>query len=89
MRKNLNLLTANTILNGRNKWYLITAVLFLLGCQPSSNKNPFNPKTSIIPMPSMLELKEGFFEAKFINFNNDFKSREFENIKVISQLDIN
>ena len=81
MRKNLNLLTANTILNGRNKWYLITAVLFLLGCQPSSNKNPFNPKTSIIPMPSMLELKEGFFEAKFINFNNDFKSREFELFK--------
>ncbi len=81
MRKNLNLLTANTILNGRNKWYLITAVLFLLGCQPSSNKNPFNPKTSIIPMPSMLELKEGFFEAKLINFNNDFKSREFELFK--------
>ena len=81
MRKNLNLLTANTILNGRNKWYLITAVLFLLGCQPSSNKNPFNPKTSIIPMPSILELKEGFFEAKLINFNNDFKSREFELFK--------
>ena len=81
MRKNLNLLTANTILNGRNKWYLIAAVLFLLGCQPSSNKNSFNPKTSIIPMPSMLELKEGFFEAKFINFNNDFKSREFELFK--------
>ncbi len=81
MRKNLNLLTANTILNGKNKWYLITAVLFLLGCQPSANKSPFNPKTSIIPMPSMLELKEDFFEAKFINFNNDFKSREFELFK--------
>lgn len=81
MRKNLNLLTANTILNGRNKWYLITAVLFLLGCQPSSNKNPFNPKLSIIPMPSTVELKEDFFEAKFINFNNDFNIREFELFK--------
>ena len=81
MRKNLNLLRANTILNGRNKWYLITAVLFLLGCQPSSNKNPFNPKLSIIPMPSMVELKENFFEAKFINFNNDFNIREFELFK--------
>ena len=29
-------------------------------------------------MPTMVELKEDFFEAKFINFNNDFKSREFE-----------
>ena len=81
MPKNLNLLTANTILNGRNKWYLIAAVLFLLGCQPSSNKNPFNPKTSIIPMPTMVELKKDFFEAKFLNFNNDFKSREFELFK--------
>ena len=81
MRKNLNLLTANTILNGRNKWYLITAILFLLGCQPSSNKNPFDPKISIIPMPSMVELKEDFFEAKFINFNNDFNIREFELFK--------
>ncbi len=81
MRKNQNFLTVNTILNGRNKWYLIAAVLFLLGCQPSSNKNSFNPKTSIIPMPTVVEVKENFFEAKFLNFNNDFKSREFKLFK--------
>lgn len=81
MRKNQNFLTVNTILNGRNKWYLIAAVLFLLGCQPSSNKNSFNPKTSIIPMPTVVEVKEDFFEAKFLNFNNDFKSREFKLFK--------
>lgn len=81
MRKNQNFLTVNTILNGRNKWYLIAAVLFLLGCQPSSNKNSFNPKTSIIPMPTVVEAKEDFFEAKFLNFNNDFKSREFKLFK--------
>ena len=81
MRKNQNFLTVNTILNGRNKWYLIAAVLFLLGCQPSSNKNSFNPKTSIIPMPTFVEVKEDFFEAKFLNFNNDFKSREFKLFK--------
>ena len=81
MRKNLNLLTANTILNGRNKWYIIAAVLFLLGCQPSTNKNPFNPKTSIIPMPTMVELKRNFFEAKFLNFNNNYKGREIELFK--------
>jgi len=81
MRKNQNFLTVNTILNGKNKWYLIAAVLFLLGCQPSSNKNSFNPKTSIIPMPTVVEVKEDFFEAKFLNFNNDFKSREFKLFK--------
>ena len=81
MRKNQNFLTVNTILNGRNKWYLIAAVLFLLGCQPSSNKNSFNPKTSIIPMPTVVEAKEDLFEAKFLNFNNDFKSREFKLFK--------
>ena len=81
MRKNQNFLTVNTILNGRNKWYLIAAVLFLLGCQPSSNKNSFNPKTSIIPMPTVVEVKEDFFETKFLNFNNDFKSREFKLFK--------
>ena len=32
-------------------------------------------------MPSMVELKEDFFEAKFINFNNDFNIREFELFK--------
>lgn len=81
MRKNLNLLTANTILNGKNKWYLIASILFLLGCQPSSNKNPFNPKTSVIPMPTLLEKKEEFFEAKFLNTKDDFKIREFELFK--------
>ena len=81
MRKNLNLLTANTILNGKNKWYLIASILFLLGCQPSSNKNPFNPKTSVIPMPTLLEKKEEFFEAKFLNNKDDFKIREFELFK--------
>ena len=81
MRKNLNLLTANTILNGKNKWYLIAAILFLLGCQPSSDKNPFNPKTSVIPMPTLLEKKEEFFEAKFLNTKDDFKIREFELFK--------
>ena len=81
MRKNQNFLTVNMILNGKNKWYLIAAVLFLLGCQPSSNKNSFNPKTSIIPMPTFVEVKEDFFEAKFLNFNNDFKSREFKLFK--------
>ena len=81
MRKNLNLLTANTILNGKNKWYLIAAILFLLGCQPSPNKNPFNPKTSVIPMPTLLEKKEEFFEAKFLNTKDDFKIREFELFK--------
>ena len=81
MRKNLNLLTANTILNGKNKWYLIASILFLLGCQPSSNKNPFNPKTSVIPIPTLLEKKEEFFEAKFLNTNDDFKIREFELFK--------
>ena len=81
MRKNLNLLTANTILNGKNKWYLIASILFLLGCQPSSNKNSFNPKTSVIPMPTLLEKKEEFFEAKFLNTKDDFKIREFELFK--------
>ena len=81
MRKNLNLLTANTILNGKNKWYLIASILFLLGCQPSSNKNPFNPKTSVIPIPTLLEKKEEFFEAKFLNTKDDFKIREFELFK--------
>ena len=81
MRKNLNLLTANTILNGKNKWYLIASILFLLGCQPSSNKNSFNPKTSVIPMPTLLEKKEEFFEAKFLNNKDDFKIREFELFK--------
>ena len=81
MRKNLNLLTANTILNGKNKWYLIAAILFLLGCQPSPNKNPFNPKTSVIPMPTLLVNKEEFFEAKFLNTKDDFKIREFELFK--------
>lgn len=81
MRKNLNLLTANTILNGKNKWYLIASILFLLGCQPSSNKNPFNPKTSVIPMPTLLEKKEEVFEAKFLNTKDDFKIREFELFK--------
>ena len=81
MRKNLNLLTANTILNGKNKWYLIASILFLLGCQPSSNKNPFNPKTSVIPMPALLEKKEEVFEAKFLNTKDDFKIREFELFK--------
>ena len=81
MRKNLNLLTANTILNGKNKWYLIASILFLLGCQPSSNKNPFNPKTSVIPMPTLLKKKEEFFEAKFLNTKDDFKIREFELFK--------
>jgi hexosaminidase len=81
MHKNLNLLTANTILNGKNKWYLIAAILFLLGCQSSSNKNPFNPKTSIIPMPTLVDQKEELFEAKFLNFKNDFKLREFELFK--------
>lgn len=81
MLKNLNLLTANTILNGKNKWYLIASILFLLGCQPSSNKNPFNPKTSVIPMPTLLEKKEEFFEAKFLNTKDDFKIREFELFK--------
>ena len=81
MRKNLNLLTANTILNGKNKWYLIASILFLIGCQPSSNKNPFNPKTSVIPMPTLLEKKEEFFEAKFLNTKDDFKIREFELFK--------
>ena len=81
MRKNLNLLTANTILNGKNKWYLITSILFLLGCHPSSNKNPFNPKTSVIPMPALLEKKEEVFEAKFLNTKDDFKIREFELFK--------
>ena len=81
MRKNLNLLTANTILNGKNKWYLIASILFLLGCQPSSNKNPFNPKTSVIPMPTLLVKKEEFFEAKFLNTKDDFKIREFELFK--------
>lgn len=81
MRKNLNLLTANTILNGKNKWYLIASILFLLGCQPSSNKNPFNPKTSVIPMPTLLKKKEQFFEAKFLNTKDDFKIREFELFK--------
>ena len=81
MRKNLNLLTVNTILNGKNKWYLIASILFLLGCQPSSNKNPFNPKTSVIPMPTLLEKKEEFFEAKFLNTKDDFKIREFELFK--------
>ena len=81
MRKNLNLLTANTILNGKNKWYLIASILFLLGCQPSSNKNPFNPKTSVIPIPTLLEKKEEFFEAKFLNTKDDFKIKEFELFK--------
>ena len=81
MRKNLNLLTANTILNGKNKWYLIVTILFLLGCQPSSKKNSFNPKTSIIPMPTMMEQKEEFFEARFLNLKDDFKNREFELFK--------
>lgn len=81
MRKNLNLLTANTILNGKNKWYLIAAILFLLGCQPSSNKNPFNPKTSVIPMPTLMEKKEEFFEAKFLNIKDDFTIREIELFK--------
>ena len=81
MRKNLNLLTVNTILNGKNKWYLIASILFLLGCQPSSNKNPFNPKTSVIPMPTLLDKKEEFFEAKFLNTKDDFKIREFELFK--------
>ena len=81
MHKNLNLLTANTILNGKSKWYLISAILFLLSCQPSSNKNPFNPKTSVIPMPSLLEKKEEFFEAKFLNIKDDFKIRELELFK--------
>ena len=81
MRKNLNLLTVNTILNGKNKWYLIASILFLLGCQPSSNKNSFNPKTSVIPMPTLLEKKEEFFEAKFLNTKDDFKIREFELFK--------
>ena len=81
MRKNLNLLTANTILNGKNKWYLIASILFLLGCQPSSNKNPFNPKTSVIPMPTLLEKKEEVFEAKFLNTKDDLKIREFELFK--------
>lgn len=81
MLKNLNLLTANTILNGKNKWYLIASILFLLGCQPSSNKNPFNPKTSVIPMPTLLEKKEEVFEAKFLNTKDDFKIREFELFK--------
>ena len=78
MRKNLNLLTVNTILNGKNKWYLIAAILFLIGCQPSSNKTPFGPKTSVIPLPTLMEKKEEFFEAKFLNIKNDFKIREFE-----------
>ena len=81
MHKNLNLLTANTILNGKNKWYLIVTILFLLGCQSSSNKNPFNPKTSVIPMPTLVEKKEEFFEAKFLNIKDDFKIREFELFK--------
>ena len=81
MRKNLNLLTVNTILSGKNKWYLITSILFLLGCQPSSNKNPFNPKTSVIPMPTLLVNKEEFFEAKFLNTKDDFKIREFKLFK--------
>ena len=81
MRKNLNLLTVNTILSGKNKWYLITSILFLLCCQPSSDKNLFNPKTSVIPMPTLLEKKEEFFEAKFLNTKDDFKIREFELFK--------
>ena len=81
MRKNLNLLTANTILNGMNKWYLFTAILFLLACQPASEKNSFNPKTSIIPMPTMMEHKEELFEARFLNLKDDFKNREFELFK--------
>ena len=68
-------------MNGKNKWYLIASILFLLGCQPSSNKNPFNPKTSVIPMPTLLEKKEEFFEAKFLKTKNDFKIREFELFK--------
>ena len=77
MPKNLKLLTANMILNGKNKWCLITVILLLFSCQPSSNKNSFNPKTSIIPMPSMMVQKKEFFEAKFLNLKNDFKIREF------------
>jgi hexosaminidase len=68
-------------LNGKNKWYLIASILFLQGCQPSSNKNPFNPKTSVIPIPTLLEKKEEFFEAKFLNTKDDFKIREFELFK--------
>jgi hexosaminidase len=68
-------------LNGKNKWYLIASILFLLGCQPSSNKNPFNPKTSVIPIPTLLEKKEEFFEAKFLNTKDDFKIKEFELFK--------
>mgnify|MGYP005701908609 CR=1 FL=1 len=81
MRKNLNLLTVNTILNGKNKWCLIASILFLLGCQPSSKKSSFNPKTSVIPMPTLVDKKEELFEAKFLNFNDDFKIREFELFK--------
>ena len=68
-------------MSGKNKWYLITSILFLLCCQPSSNKNPFNPKTSVIPMPTLLVNKEEFFEAKFLNTKDDFKIREFELFK--------
>ena len=78
MLKNLNLLTANSILNGINKWVLLSTILVLYGCQSSSIKNSFNPKTSVIPIPWKMEQEEGSFEAKFFNLKEDSKSKEFE-----------
>ena len=85
--KDLNLLIANTILNGKVKYlFILYFSFFLVSCQNKSDGN-FIANTSIIPKPQLTQLKAGYLEtSKFIIDENskfvdhiDFFENQFQN----------
>ena len=67
MLKNLNLLTANTILTGNLRITISLLILFLISCNSPSISEKFVGNISIIPRPWKVKKNNGFFKSKHLS----------------------
>ena len=67
MLKNLNLLTANTILTGNLRTITSVLILFLISCDSPSVSEKFAGNVSIIPRPWKVKKNSGFFKSKHLS----------------------
>ena len=67
MLKNLNLLTANTILTGNLRITISLLILFLISCNSPSISEKFVGNISIIPRPWKVKKNSGFFKSKHLS----------------------